>query len=96
MEGFFHDHPILGCVLVALVLMLSGLLDHVARARMVAYVNWWLGGVLAVGAISCGIAIDGEFLGLFRWPATAIVFILGLWSVFWGFKRLRASSDRRP
>lgn len=93
MERFFNEYPILGCILVASVLMVSAFLDRIARARAVAYFNWWLGGVLAVGSISCDVAIHGSFLGIFRWPAVVICFIVGFYAVWAFFRRFRDDSD---
>jgi uncharacterized membrane protein HdeD (DUF308 family) len=77
-DQFFSDHPIVAVFLCGLVLMLSGVLDRWARFRIGASFNGWLGGLLAVLAISCGTVVEGEFLGMFRWPVAVLLLGAGL------------------
>ena len=83
MNEFLQQHPVSFFVFTAIVLMLNGWFDAVAGFKPLAYFSWFLGGILGLIALSCGgIGEYCLFLGPFRWPLAAIVFIAGTYALW--------------
>lgn len=61
--------------------MLNAWVDYGAGLRPIAYVSWFLGGVLGVVALSCCTGGYLLFLGIFRWPVAAVVFLVGMYAL---------------
>jgi hypothetical protein len=79
---FWQQHSGLACVLSAIIFVLSGWANYKTGFKLLALSHWFLGLVV----LSLGIAISSLFLGLFRWPIAAIVFITGT-CILWRFMR---------
>jgi hypothetical protein len=85
MHNFGIQHPGICLIIIAIMLMLSAWIDYGVGLKPIAYVNWFLGGVLGVIAISCLTGGYLSFLGIFRWPIAAIFFVSGMYSL-WRFR----------
>ena len=81
MREFFNQHSGLACLTFTLIFSLFGLVSYKSGLKLLAFWEWFLSLVV----LSLGIAISSLFLGLFRWPIAAIVFIIGM-SLLWRFR----------
>ena len=84
-------------MVIALLLMVNAWIDYGTALRPIAYVGWFLGGVLGVVGLSCCTGGYLLFLGFFRWPVAAIVFVVGMYAL-WHFRptnrdRTKTDSD---
>jgi hypothetical protein len=68
------------------MLILSGWLHYKTWGSKRAAFFSWFGGLLGMGAVSCGIGGYCLFLGVFHWPVAAAVFISGIYAL-WRFIR---------
>jgi len=85
MHEFFQQHPALCFVFMAIMLMLGSRLDYSVGLEFIAYLGWFLGGILGAFVLSCSIGGYLLFLGIFRWPIAAIVFSAGMYAL-WHFR----------
>ena len=78
MSEFFKQHAGLGCILLAIIFLLSGWFDYDRGSKVLASCTWFLG----VVSVSLGIGGSCLFLGVLRWPIAAICFGLGSFAIF--------------
>jgi hypothetical protein len=82
MIDFGHQHPGLCIAVIGILLMLNGWLDNTTGLKLLAYLSWFVGGILVLIALSCCIAGYMLFLGILRWPLAVVAFVAGGYAVW--------------